>query len=89
MIEAASALEKGGLVVILLAAIGFGVFGIVRGIVVPGWLYRQEREARLKAETQAERQTDALEELVAAQAQLVATVQGSLEDDRRRDARRA
>lgn len=76
MIEAAAALEKGGLVVILLVGIGLIGLGFIRGFIVPGWLYRQEREARLKAETQAERQTDALEELVE-------TVKAALDDARR------
>jgi len=75
MIEAAAALEKGGLVLILLVGIGLIGLGFIRGYIVPGWLYRQEREARLKAETQAERQTDALEELVA-------TVKATLDDRR-------
>lgn len=36
---------------------------LYRGDLVPGWLYKQEREQRIKAETQAERNTEALEKV--------------------------
>lgn len=50
-------------------ASGFGLFaflaltigvGVVRGWLVPGWIYHQEREQRIKAETQADRNTESL-----------------------------
>lgn len=48
------ALAQAGPVAILLAFIFAMVLAFIRGTVVPGWLYRQEREQRIKAETQAE-----------------------------------
>ena len=33
---------------------------LMRGDLVPGWVYRQERDQRQKAETQAERNTESL-----------------------------
>lgn len=36
------------------------VVGFLHGDLVPGYLYRQEREQRIKAETQAERNTEAI-----------------------------
>jgi hypothetical protein len=36
---------------------------IVRGDLVPGWIYKLEQAQRLKAETQAERNADSLAEL--------------------------
>ncbi|HEY6568593.1 MAG TPA: hypothetical protein VI341_13840 [Actinomycetota bacterium] len=59
-------LAEAGPVAILLVGIGALTIGFVRGWVVPGWLYHQEREQRLKAETQAERNTDAIEAIAAA-----------------------
>ncbi len=44
-----------------LAVLGFVVVALMRGDLVPGWMFKQEREQRIKAETQAERNTDALE----------------------------
>jgi hypothetical protein len=44
-----------------LVALGIMVVGLIRGDLVPGWVYKQEREARILAETQAERNTTALE----------------------------
>ena len=60
------ALAQAGPVAILLVGIGLLGLGFVKGYVVPGWLYRQEREQRIKAETQAERNTDAIEAVAAA-----------------------
>lgn len=54
------ALADAGPVAILLVGIGLLALGFVRGYVVPGYLYRQEREARILAETQAQRTTEAL-----------------------------
>ncbi len=54
------ALADAGPVAILLVGIGLLGFGFVKGYVVPGYLYRQEREARIIAETQAQRTTEAL-----------------------------
>jgi len=59
------ALAQAGPVAILLVGIGLLGIGFVRGLVVPGWLYRQEREQRIKAEIQAERNTDTLEAVAA------------------------
>lgn len=60
------ALAEAGPVAILLVGIGALTIGFVRGWVVPGWLWRQERDQREKAETQAERNTDAIEAIAAA-----------------------
>ena len=54
------ALAQAGPVAILLVGIGALAWGFVKGWVVPGYLYRQEREARIVAETQAQRSTEAL-----------------------------
>lgn len=54
------ALADAGPVAILLVFIGALAFGFVKGYVVPGYLYRQERDARILAETQAQRTTEAL-----------------------------
>lgn len=57
-------IEQAGPVAILIA----GILGLwrafIRGDIVPGSLYRDERELRRKAETQAERNTEALEAVV-------------------------
>ena len=57
-------LAQAGPVAILLAGIAFLYRAFVRGDIVPGSLYRDERDARIKAETQAERNTEALEAVV-------------------------
>lgn len=59
------ALAEAGPVAILLVGIGAVTWGFIRGWIVPGWLYRLEREQRLKAETQAERNTEAIAEITA------------------------
>ena len=69
-------LSEAGPVAILLAGIGLLALGFVRGYVVPGWLYRQERDQRLKAETQAERNADNIEAIVS-------TVRAALDAGRR------
>ena len=46
------------LLVVALAGIGF-----LKGWVVPGWIFKQERAAREKAETQAARNAEAIEKL--------------------------
>jgi hypothetical protein len=53
-------LSQAGPVAILLA--GFALFfrAIIRGDLVPGWLYKSEQEQRQKAETQAERNAESL-----------------------------
>ena len=43
-----------------LVALVFVVLAMMRGDLVPGYIYRSEREQRQKAETQAERNADAL-----------------------------
>lgn len=57
--------DLGGFALFLLAVIAAGV-GLFRQWWVPGWIYRAERESRAKAETQAERNADALEKLARA-----------------------
>lgn len=49
-----------------LVALAFVVLAMMRGDLVPGFIYRQEREQRQKAETQAERNADSLAELAKA-----------------------
>jgi len=45
-------LAQAGPVAILLVAISLMVRAFLTGAAVPGWLYRQEREQRIKAEAQ-------------------------------------
>ena len=54
------ALAQAGPVAILLVFISAIVIGAIRGYWVPGWLYVQERDQRLKAEVQAERNSESL-----------------------------
>lgn len=54
------ALSEAGPVAILLVFIGALTAAFIKGTVVPGWIYRQEREQRIKAETQADRNTESL-----------------------------
>jgi uncharacterized membrane protein YciS (DUF1049 family) len=61
-----------------LVALVFMVLALMRGDLVPGWVYRQERLQREKAETQAERNTDAIEAIAT-------TVKSALDDRSRRD----
>ena len=49
-----------------LAVLAFFVVAFIRGDIVAGFIYRDERAQRKLAETQAERNTDALEGIVAA-----------------------
>jgi hypothetical protein len=53
-------LAQAGPVAILLVGIAAVVRAFVTGAIVPGWIYRAEVEQRVKAETQAERNADAL-----------------------------
>lgn len=46
-----------------LAALAFMVLALIRGDIVPGFIYRDERAQRKIAETQAQRNADALEAL--------------------------
>ena len=46
-----------------LAALAFVVVGLMRGDLVPGWVYKAERAQREKAETQADRNADSIERL--------------------------
>jgi hypothetical protein len=58
--EQAKALaDLGGFALFLFTVIA-GVVGVWRGWIVPGWLYQQEREARMRAELQATRTAEAL-----------------------------
>jgi uncharacterized protein (DUF58 family) len=43
-----------------LVALAFVIAALMRGDLVPGYIYRAERDQRQKAETQAERNADAL-----------------------------
>lgn len=56
-------LAQAGPVAILLVGIVAIVRAFVTGSIVPGWLYRAEVEQRQKAETQAERNAEALASL--------------------------
>ena len=51
-----------------LAALAFVVAALMWGDLVPGWVYKAEREQRQKAETQAERNADSIAELAKAAA---------------------
>ena len=54
------ALTQAGPVAILLVGIGLLFRAFVKGDLVPGYIYRAEVEQRQKAETQAERNAEAL-----------------------------
>jgi hypothetical protein len=54
--------DLGGFALFLLVVTIAGV-GFYRGWFVPGWIYRQEREARQKAELSATRNAELLEQL--------------------------
>ncbi len=71
------ALSQAGPVAILLVGIGLLGIGFVKGYVVPGWLYRQERDQRFKAEELAEANGKVLE-------QLASTVKAALDARRER-----
>lgn len=43
-----------------LAALAFVVLALMRGDLVPGWVYKREAAGREKAETQAERNSESL-----------------------------
>jgi hypothetical protein len=53
-------LAQAGPVAILLVGIGLLFRAFIKGDIVPGHIYRQEVEQRQKAETQAERNAEAL-----------------------------
>lgn len=59
---AAQLSDLGGFALFLLVVVVAAV-GLYKQWWVPGWIYRQERESRLKAETQATRNAEALEKL--------------------------
>ena len=59
-------LAQAGPVAILLVGIALLFRAFVSGAVVPGWIYRLEQEQRVKAETQAERNAEALASLAKA-----------------------
>jgi hypothetical protein len=63
-----------------LTVLAFVLLALIRGDLVPGFIYRDERAQRKVAETQAERNTDALEAVAD-------TVKAALND--RRDSRGA
>jgi hypothetical protein len=68
-----------GVVAFLIAGLSFVVVGAIKGYWVPGWIYEQERQQRLKAETQAERATEAVEGVTA----VIQKVLDDLASDRR------
>lgn len=76
--EAAASLAQAGPVAILLVGIAALAWAFIKGYVVPGWLYRQERDARLAAEA-------ATLEAVATLKEVTVTVQKA-RDDRLRKA---
>lgn len=49
-----------------LAALAFVVIALIRGDIVPGYIYKDERAQRTVAETQAQRNAEALESLAKA-----------------------
>jgi hypothetical protein len=49
-----------------LAVLAFLVLAMIRGDIVPGWVYKQEREQRAKVEVQALQNTEALNVLAKA-----------------------
>ena len=73
--------DLGGFALFLLV-IALAAVGLFRQWWVPGYFYRAEREAREKAETQAERNTDSLK----ANTEALAKVAQAVADERRRDA---
>lgn len=62
---AAQLADLGGFALFLFTVM-IGVVGLYRGWIVPGWIYRQERDARLVAETQALRNSEALQKVAKA-----------------------
>jgi hypothetical protein len=62
---AAQLSDLGGFALFLLFVLTAAV-GLWKQWWVPGWLYRQERDARLTAETQALRNADALQKVAKA-----------------------
>lgn len=69
------ALAQAGPVAILLVGIALLGWGFVKGYVVPGWLYRQERDGRLTAEA-------ATLEAIQSIKEVTATVKKALDDRR-------
>jgi hypothetical protein len=57
--------DLGGFALFLLTVVT-AVVGLHRQWLVPGWVYRQEREDRVRAETQAIRNAESLEKLARA-----------------------
>jgi len=64
--ELAKALVDIGGFALFLLTVSIIAIGLYRQWWVPGWLWRLEREAREKAETQATRNAEALEKLARA-----------------------
>ena len=64
--EVAQALADLGGFALFIFTVIFAVVALYRQWIVPGWIYRQEREAREKADTQATRNAEALEKLARA-----------------------
>lgn len=51
---------------LFIVAIMWAAVALHRGWIVPGWVYRQERDSRITAEVQAVRNGEALEKLARA-----------------------
>jgi len=64
--ELARALVDIGGFALFIFAVAVVAVGLHRGWIVPGWIYRQERDAREKADVQATRNAEALEKLAKA-----------------------
>lgn len=64
--ELGSALADLGGFALFLLVVAIAAVGLHRRWIVPGWVYQQEREAREKAETQAERNAEMLEAIARA-----------------------
>ena len=60
MVDLASSIQDLGLAGMLILVSVVAVIGSAKGWFVFGWIYRQEREARITAETQAVRNAESL-----------------------------
>lgn len=60
MVDLAKSIQDLGLAGIIVLIVVVAAVGLARQWWVPGWMYRQEREARITAETQAVRNSESL-----------------------------
>lgn len=63
-----------------LAVLAFVVIGFIHGDIVPGFIYKDERAQRTTAETQAQRNAEALESLAKAIHDRTAAAAGKAND---------